>query len=307
MRSDEAGATNQKKSHVVIRRAGWPIHQLANFTYNTHMTDKADQLRALHKAPPILVLPNVWDCVSARLVQAEGFPAIATTSAGMANSLGYPDGGAVPPSEMLPAIARITRAVSVPVSADVEHGYATTPDALADMVLRVIAAGAVGVNLEDHVPGAAELEPLGVQCDKLRTVIKAAAKAGVRVVINARTDVFLKQMGAPESRLGIAIERGNAFLEAGADCVFVPGVRGRDTIAALATGIKGPLNILAVPGSPTIPELETLGVARVSVGSAPHRATAALMRAVAQEMKSAGTYSFADNALPYDIVNNLMR
>src|SRR5581483_1551575 len=124
------------------------------------MTDKAARLRELHKAPPILVLPNVWDAVSARIVEAEGYPAIATTSAGVANALGYADGGAVPPKEMIEAIARITRAVSVPVTADVEHGYATTPSALADIVLRVIAAGAVGVNLEDCVPGCGELEPL---------------------------------------------------------------------------------------------------------------------------------------------------
>lgn len=271
------------------------------------MSDKAERLRALHKAPPTLVLANVWDCVSARLVEAEGFPAIATTSAGVANSLGYADGGAVPPSEMLQAIARITRAVSVPVSADVEHGYATTPDALADMVLKVIAAGAVGVNLEDHLPDSTELEPLGVQCEKLRTVVRAAVKAGVRVVINARTDVFLRNIGAPEARLGVAIERGNAFLESGADCVFVPGVRDRETIGALVGGIKGPVNILAVKGSPKIAELEALGVARVSVGSGPHRATAALMQSIVRELKSAGTYGYADKALPGDILNGLMK
>ena len=271
------------------------------------MSDKAARLRALHKAPPVLVLANVWDAVSARLVEAEGFPAIATTSAGVANSLGYADGGGVPASEMLQAIARITRAVSLPVTADVEHGYATTPDALADMVLRTIAAGAVGVNLEDHVPGAADLEPLLVQCDKLSTVVKAAAKAGVPVVVNARTDVFLKSIGAPEGRLGVAIERGNAFLASGADCVFVPGVRDRETIAALVAGIRGPVNILAVQGSPPIRELESLGVARVSVGSGPHRATAALMQSIARELKTAGTYSFAEAALPYDAVNALMK
>lgn len=271
------------------------------------MTDNAARLRELHKAPPILVLVNVWDAASARLVEAEGFPAIATTSAGVANSLGYSDGGAVPPQEMLQAVARITRAVSVPVSADVEHGYATTPDALADMVLKFIAAGAVGVNLEDHVPGAADLEPLLVQCDKLSTVVKAAAKSGVPVVINARTDVFLKNVGDPEARLGVAIERGNAFLNAGADCVFVPGVRDKETIAALVAGIKGPVNILGVKGSPKVAELERLGVARVSVGSGPYRATAALMQSIAHEMKTAGSYSFADAALPYDVLNGLMK
>ena len=271
------------------------------------MIDTAGRLRELHKAPPILVLPNVWDAVSARIVEAEGYPAIATTSAGVAASLGYPDGGAVPPREMIEAVARIARAVSVPVTADVEHGYATTPSALADVVLRVIAAGAVGVNLEDCVPGCDDLEPVGLQCDKLTTIVKAAAKSGVRVVINARTDVFLRAIGAPDTRLATSIERGNAFLAAGADCVFVPGVRDRETIAALVRGINGPVNVLAVKGSPPVKELEALGVARVSVGSGPHRAAAALMQSIARELKTSGTYSFADAALPYDTVNNLMR
>ena len=124
------------------------------------MSDKAERLRALHKSPPILVLPNAWDAATARIVEAEGFSAVATTSAGVAAALGHPDGGAVPPHEMIEAIARIARAVSVPVTADIEHGYAATPNAAADVVQRVIAAGAVGVNIEDCVPGTTDLEPV---------------------------------------------------------------------------------------------------------------------------------------------------
>ncbi len=194
------------------------------------MPDKAARLRALHHGPPILVLPNAWDAASARVFEAEGFPAIATSSAGVAAALGYPDGGIVPTREMIEAVARIARAVKVPVTADIEHAYGTTPDAVAEVVLRVIAAGAVGINIEDFVPDATELEPISLQVDKIKTIAKAAATAGVRVVINARTDVFLRALGAPESRLSVAIERGRAFLAAGADCVFVPGVRDRDTI-----------------------------------------------------------------------------
>jgi 2-methylisocitrate lyase-like PEP mutase family enzyme len=269
--------------------------------------DKAARLRALHHAPPILVLPNAWDAVTARLIEAEGFPAVATTSAGMAASLGYADGGAVPPREMIEAVSRIARAVSVPVTADIEHGYATTPDAVAEVVMRVVAAGAVGVNLEDIVPGAADLEAVGLQCDKIRAVVKAGAKSGVPVVVNARTDVFLRAIGAPESRLDAAIERGRAYLAAGAACVFVPGVRDRDAIAALVKGIGGPINILAGPGSPPIAELESLGVARVSLGSGPARAALAVVREIAQELKSTGTYSFASRAMPYAEVNELLR
>src|SRR5262249_5994325 len=209
--------------------------------------DAAERLRALHKTPPIFVVPNAWDAASARLFEAEGFPAVATTSAGMAASLGYPDGGAVPAREMIEAIARIVRAVKVPVTADIEHAYAETPDAVADVVLRVIAAGAVGINLEDIVPGAADLEPIALQVDKIQTIIKASSKAGVRVVINARTDVFLKALGPSEARLGVAIDRGKAFLAVGADCVFVPGVRDRETISELVRGIGGPLTNITPP------------------------------------------------------------
>ena len=272
------------------------------------MPDQADILRALHKGPKILVLPNAWDAASARLVEAEGFPAIATTSAGVAASLGYPDGGVVPANEMIEAVARIARSVKVPVTADIEHAYAAAPDAVADVVLRVIAAGAVGINLEDCVPGASDLEPLALQVDKIKAIIRASNQAGVRVVVNARTDGFLRGFGAPETRLGIAIERGKAFLEAGADCVFVPGVKDAATIGALVTGIGGPVNVLAVEGSPSLAELEALGVARVSMGSGPMRATMAVLRDIARELKTAGTYkSFTKHAMTFDEVNDLMK
>jgi 2-methylisocitrate lyase-like PEP mutase family enzyme len=267
-----------------------------------------DTFRALHRARPILVLPNAWDALSARLFEAEGFPAVATTSAGVAAALGYPDGGVVPSREMIEAIGRIVRAVSVPVSADIEHAYAPTPNAVADVVLRVVAAGAVGINVEDYVPGASALEPIALQADKIACIAKATVKAGVPIVINARTDGFLRGLGAPETRLADAIERGRAFLAAGADCVFVPGVRDPETIAALVKGIGGPINILAVAGSPTVAELDTLGVARVSVGSGPMRASMAIVRDIARELKTRGTYaSFTEHALQYDEVNDLLQ
>ncbi len=272
------------------------------------MPDHAEQLRALHRTPPILVLPNAWDAASARLIEAEGFPAIATTSAGVAAALGYPDGGVVPSNEMIEAVARIARAVKVPVTADIEHAYAATPAAVADVVLRVIAAGAVGINLEDCVPGATDLEPLALQIDKIKAIIKASTKAGVRIVINARTDGFLRGFGAPGARLGVAVERGRALLEAGADCVFVPGVRDAPTIGALVRGIGGPINVLAVDGSPSIKDLEALGVARVSLGSGPMRATMAVLQDIARELKTKGTYdSFTKHAMPYNDVNELMK
>jgi 2-methylisocitrate lyase-like PEP mutase family enzyme len=271
------------------------------------MPEHAERLRALHNAPPIFVMPNAWDAASARVFEAEGFPAIGTTSAGVAASLGYPDGGVVPWREMIEAVARIVRAVKVPVSADIEHAYAATPDAVAEVVLRVIAAGAVGINLEDYVPGGSDLEPLALQVDKIKAIIKAATKSGVRVVVNARTDGFLRGLGAPDTRLGVAVERGKAFLAAGADCVFVPGVKDAETIAALVAGIGGPVNVLAVDGTPPIAELEALGVARVSVGSGPMRAALAVVRDVARELKSHGTYrAFTGHTMAFKDVNDLM-
>jgi len=272
------------------------------------VTSKAEELRRLHHGPPILVLPNAWDAASARLFEAEGFKAIATTSAGVAASLGYPDGAMVPAREMIEAIARIARAVRVPVTADIEHAYATTPADVADVVLRTIAAGAVGVNIEDYLPGADDLIPTSVQADKITGVVKAARTAGVPVVVNARTDGPLRALGAPATRIDEAIARGRAYLAAGADCVFVPGITDPDTIAAVVRGIGGPVNVLAVAGTPPVPELEALGVARVSVGSGPMRAALALVRDIARELKSAGTYrSFTSRALPYDEVNELMK
>jgi 2-methylisocitrate lyase-like PEP mutase family enzyme len=271
------------------------------------MPEKAERLRALHRGPRILVLPNAWDAATARVFEAEGFPAIATTSAGIAAALGYPDGGVAPTHEMIEAIARVARAVRVPVTADVEHAYATAPGDVADIVLRVIAAGAVGINIEDCVPGGHELEPIPLQTEKIAAIARAAGKAGVRVVINARTDVYLRAMGPPESRFAVAIDRGKAFLAAGADCVFVPGVTNRDTIAELVQGIGGPVNVLAGKGTPAIPELEALGVARVSVGSGPMRAALTLVRTIAHELKTEGTFGFIEHSITWDEVNELMR
>jgi len=272
------------------------------------VTDKAEQLRALHRAPPILVLPNAWDAASARVFEHAGFQAVATTSAGVAAALGYPDGGAVPTREMIEAISRIARAVRVPVTADIEYAYGATPDAVADTVLRVIAAGAVGINIEDYLPGASDLQPVDLQTSKIAAIVKAASTAGVRVVVNARTDVFLREIGDPARRVADAIGRGRAFRAAGADCVFVPGVSDAATIRTLVEGIGGPINVLAVAGTPPIADLERIGVARVSVGSGPMRAALALVRDIAEELRTRGTYAaFTGRTFPYAELNELMK
>jgi len=255
---------------------------------------KSDLLRQLHQGPRLLILPNAWDAASARIFERTGFPALATTSAGIAFALGYPDGERIPRDEMLAVVARIARAVKIPVTADVEAGY---HDAVAT-AHGVWESGAVGMNLEDTVDG---------ELIDLTPVVRAVRDAVPGMVINARTDIFLNAIGEEATRFDRAVERLNTYRDAGADCLFAPGVRDRDTIARLVGAVRGPLNILAVAGSPPLADLEKLGVARVSVGSGPMRATLGLVDRIARELHDHGTYSaMTDGAIPYADVNKLL-
>ncbi len=267
---------------------------------------QAHAFRALHRGK-ILVLPNAWDVVSARLIEASGFSAIATTSAGIAFSLGYPDGEKISREEMLAAVARIAAAVKVPVTADVEAGYGDRPDDAAETAKRVIAAGAVGMNLEDatHDPQH-PLADLSLQLEKIAAVQETARTLGVPIVLNARTDVYLREVGTPD-RYPETLRRLAAFRDAGADCLFVPGLRDAETIRRLVAELKHPVNILAVPGSPSIPELEKLGVARVSLGSGTMRAALGVLAKITQELKSTGTYASLEGAPSHAELNRLMR
>lgn len=267
----------------------------------------------------MLVLPNAWDGMSARVFEDCGFPAVATTSAGIAWALGYPDGERLGREEMVGAVASIVGVVSVPVTADVEAGYDATPETMAETARVVIQAGAVGLNLEDAAdaepPGSAAssgkghvsaLVDLEEQAESIRAVVRAGREAGVPFVVNARTDTYWREVGAPEARFEETVRRACTFLEAGADCVFVPGVRDPDTIAALVREIPGPLNILAGPGAPSTGELAGLGVRRVSVGSGPARAVMGLVRGIGRELLWSGTYSeMGRDPLPYTEANAL--
>jgi 2-methylisocitrate lyase-like PEP mutase family enzyme len=268
---------------------------------------KALRFRGMHRGQRILLLPNAWDVVSARVFEEAGFGAIATTSAGVAFTLGYPDGQKIPREEMVAGVARIAKAVKVPVTADVEAGYGKRAEDAARTAREVIEAGAVGLNLEDGTedPGH-PLVDRSLQLEKIHAVREAAQKTGVLLVLNARTDVYLRAVGAPEKRYDEAVLRLLAFRDAGADCVFVPGVRDPETIARIARDLKCPVNILAGPGSPSVPELERLGVARVSLGSAPIRATLALLARMGEELKSSGTYTTLEGGIPHADVNRML-
>ncbi len=269
---------------------------------------KALTFRQLHHGPKILVLPNVWDVASARIVEEAGYPALATTSAGIAFSLGYADGEKIPKEEMFARIARIARAVKVPVTADVEAGYGHRAEDAAATARAVIDAGAVGINLEDGSGDPANpLVDLSLQLEKIKAVREAAMSAGVLLVVNARTDVYLRRVGSTDEECyQLALERILAFRDAGADCVFVPGVREPATIGKLVNEVKCPVNILAQAGYPAIPELEKLGVARVSMGSGTMRAGLGLLKRIAEELKTSGTYSQLEGAISGTELNKLM-
>lgn len=268
---------------------------------------RAEQLRQWHREPPILVLPNAWDAASARLFAQLGARAIATTSSGVAVALGYPDGERMSRDEMVAATARIVAAVGdhVPVTADIETGYGDTVAARLETIRAVVETGAVGMNIEDSARhpavGAASspLVDLDEQVALIQAIRAAATDWGIPLVINARTDLYLYATDDEQQRLEETVRRGNAYLEAGADCVFPIGASDATTIGNLARAIKGPLNILAGPHTPSVPELAELGVARVSVGGGLTRVALGAARRAAQELLERGTFtSMARDALP---------
>ncbi|QEM67145.1 isocitrate lyase/phosphoenolpyruvate mutase family protein [Geobacter sp. FeAm09] len=269
---------------------------------------KAAVFLGLHQGPDTLVLPNAWDVTSAKIFEQASFQAIGTTSNAIAASLGYPDGEHIPFPEMVAVIERIARHTDLPVNADIESGYGTAITAVAGTVRSVIKAGAVGVNLEDATrdPGRPLFEP-GVQCEKLHAVREAADALGIPLVINARTDTYLTPFQDPETQFRETVKRANAYREAGADCIFVPGRLDRDLIARLVATIHAPLNIFATPVTPSVPELNKMGVARLSIGPGAFRAALAGTARIAAELAGEGTYkTLFGEALTKAEVENLL-
>ena len=262
------------------------------------MTNAA-QFRSLHDPADPIVLVNAWDAASARVVAAAGARAVATTSAGVAWTLGMPDGDVLTRDAMLAHLRRVVAAVDVPVTADIESGFGASPDEVAETLRGVVAAGAVGVNLEDTARGARPA--LREVADQVAR-IGAARAAAPDVYINARIDTYLRGAGDLDG----TVARAHAYLDAGASGIFVPGVVDADTIGKLAAAIPAPLNILVEPGAPTVAELGELGVARVSLGSWVAEAAYAVARRAAEEAFTAGTYTSLDGALDYSELNRLM-
>jgi 2-methylisocitrate lyase-like PEP mutase family enzyme len=268
---------------------------------------KAEAFRAMHTGSGTVLLPNVWDVASARIIEEAGFEAIATTSAGIAFAQGFPDGQKIPAEQMINAVAHIASAVRAPVTADVEAGYGQRPEDAARTARGVIEAGAVGMNFEDATGDADHpLTELTLQLERIRAIRQSAEELRVPIVLNARTDVYLLQVGEPSGRYDEAVRRLAAFRDSGADCVFVPGVRDAETIGRFVADLKCPVNILGVPGSPPVPDLVKLGVKRISLGSGSMRSSLGFLRRLAEEVKASGTFKLMEGAPSHAEMNKLM-
>ena len=258
----------------------------------------AEQFRKLHRAPPILLLPNAWDPMSARIFEAAGFPAAATTSGGLAWALGYADGERAPWGEVVAATRRIAETVRVPLTADIETGYGEKPDEVARSVADIIGAGAVGINLEDGTPNPDQLvRPIEDAAARIRAARGAADAADVPIVINARVDLYLKHVGDEAWRFTETVRRAEAYLAAGADCIFVFAVADLDLIKNLTAAIKAPVNVVGRAGGPGLKALEAAGVARVSIASGASTVVVSAIRRVADELHQTGEFDVLKTSL----------
>jgi len=258
--------------------------------------EKAELFLKYHQDKEILVLLNSWDPGSSKLIEACGYKAIATTSMGIAASLGYPDCEVIQLSEMIHVIMGIVNAVQVPVTVDIEAGYGNNVNEIIESVTKIIATGIVGINIEDSIELSAELIDENEFCERISAIRALSDSLGFHLVINARTDSFYTSSGSTREKLAESIKRGNKYREAGADCIFVQPVWEKETISTLVKEINAPINILSNPtiggGLPlSIQELQDLGVARLSLGSGLMKATLALIKKVANELSEKGTYN----------------
>jgi 2-methylisocitrate lyase-like PEP mutase family enzyme len=271
------------------------------------LAPKAEAFRALHDAPKLLLLPNIWDPLGARLLEKLGYPAVATASAAVAFSLGYDDGERVSFEAMLGVIRRIADSVEVPVSADIERGYAQDPDGVAERVRDVLEAGAVGINLEDSVDDGS-LRTIDAQCARIAAVRAMAQAQGIPLVINARTDVFmLGPAAAHADKVEEAIVRAKAYLDAGADCIYPITLEDLDTLRQMRAETGAALNVYASATTPPMHELEAAGISRLSIGPGLIRASFTSMQRIARELLDYGGYdAFTTTAVPSDEIRKFV-
>jgi len=278
---------------------------LPKFTVKTQKR-KAEDFRELHHGKRILILPNGWDVPSARVFEDAGFPAVATSSAGMLASLGYPDGEVIGRDEFVSAVGRIARVLSVPLSADVVAGFGSTTKDVLMTVKAILKTGAVGINIEDFAHATKKLYPIRRQVENVKAIRKLGETQGIPLVINARTDALRFAEGDEGARFKEAVRRATAYRDAGADCVYPMGLTDQASIAAFVLALDFPVNVMVRKGLPEISELERLGVARVSFGPSPSYAAMGLLKRAAKEVLEKGTYeNLVEGAITFDELNAL--
>lgn len=246
------------------------------------MSTTAETFHRLHAGPDLLILPNGWDAGSCRVIETLGAKAVATSSAAVCWSHGYADGHHLPIDLLVQTVAEITRVVSIPVSCDSEGGYADDPATAGENIARIVGAGAVGINIEDG------RDTPELHAAKITAVRKAAAREGVALFINARTDVYLKRLAEPEAAVAEVLRRAAIYRDAGADGLFAPGVVIPAEITAIAEGCGLPLNVMARPGLPAGPELQKLGARRISSATGLGRAALAALNAATVNFLATG-------------------
>lgn len=271
--------------------------------------NKAKLFLSLHKNEKMLLLPNIWDPIGARILQAKGFPAVATASAAISASLGYKDGEKIKFTTHLEIIKRIASSVDTPVTADLEAGYASDLSQLKENINILLDAGAVGINLEDSTGKEEVLRNINEQSERISAVRETTEKRGVHLVINARTDVFLSKENKPNDELiSEAIKRADAYLKAGADCIYPVGVLDLETVRTLRKNIKSPINILGSVKSVPLKTLQEIGINRVSFGPFIFRSLMKKFSDIVDEISELGSYdSFGRNSFTFDEVQKFLK
>ncbi len=262
---------------------------------------KAENFLALHKQEKLLVLPNIWNPIGARILEAKGFPAAATASAAISSSLGYMDGENIKLSTHLDIIERIVKSVDIPVTADIESGYASDIKTLRDSINKVIDTGVAGINIEDSVGKEGSLRNIGEQCERITTVRKVSEERGLHLVINARIDCFLSDTIKPiEKVIEETVKRADAYSKAGADLVYPVGVLDLETITTLRKEISSPINILGSHRTIPLKTMQKIGINRVTFGPFLFRSSLKKFVNMIEELGDLGSYeSFSDDTYSY--------
>lgn len=272
---------------------------------NTHK-ELAEKFQQLHTSEKLLVLPNAWDAGSAVIFEKAGFQAIGTTSAGIAYSLGYPDGEYIDFEDVVDCSKKILRRTTIPISVDIETGFTASTEGICQNVKQIIMLGVVGINIEDGILSpTVGLTDIELQVERIKAIAELKDELDIPFIINARADVYWLNIGEEKYRLKLAIERANAYVEAGADCIFIPASLVTKDIKTLVQEIGRPINLIATAKGPTTQELESLGVARLSLGSGPVRASVALTQTIANELKHGSFNSMLAHTLNYQDTNKL--